>query len=89
MITSRDLILETVRFYSMRMLVVHLKYLSASETEFRQELVEQFKRTHMHETLTDYIEEKFKGNEGARGNERTVHRAQSIHAEKVRGGDVF
>ena len=59
--TTRDLIMETVRFYSIRMLVVHLKYLGESHAEFKRDLVDRFKATHPSETLAEYIQETFEG----------------------------
>ena len=60
-ITTEKLILDTVRFYSMRMLVMHLKYLNKTTPEHRDVIIDEFERTHKHDSLIEYIETKLDG----------------------------
>jgi hypothetical protein len=56
-ITIDDLILNTVRFYSMRMLVIHLDYLNSVNPEMTNLVMKEFEETHQHDSLSEYIKD--------------------------------
>ena len=60
-VTTRDLLMECVRFYSIRMLVLHLKYLENNDAQLSQEILDKFEQTHPFDSLNEYIESKING----------------------------